>query len=264
MSGRVRLAVAIALLAARAAFAQQAVTIDGAPPLPALWQPAGEAPAPALLLLHGCAGLMTEDGALRRFFANSARRFRAAGWHVLLPDSFGARSRREICTEAERSVTVAMRREDVRRALAWLAARPNVDPARIALVGWSHGASGVLAALAAQPAPAPAAAVVFYPGCPRRRTAPAPGVPLLMLLAQQDDWTPPAPCLALAEHWRAQGAAVEVHVYAESVHGFDSASPVRQRFDVPHRRGGVQVGGNPAARQAALAALDEFLQRWLR
>ncbi|MCX8006126.1 MAG: dienelactone hydrolase family protein [Burkholderiaceae bacterium] len=264
MSGRVRLAAAAALLAARAALAQQAVTIDGAPPLPAIWQPAGEARAPALVLLHGCAGLMTQDGTLRPFFADYARRFRAAGWHVLLPDSFAARNRREVCTEAERSVTVAMRREDVRRALAWLAARPDVDPARIALVGWSHGASTVLAALAAQPAPPPAAAVAFYPGCPGRRAAPAPGVPLLMLLAEQDDWTPPAPCLALAEDWRAQGAAVEVRVYADSVHGFDAAAPVRQRFDVPRRGGGVRVGGNPAARQAALAALDEFLQRWLR
>lgn len=257
--------VAAALAGAQAAFAFESVTIDGAPPLPALWRGAGAGPRPAVLLLHGCGGLLSARGTPQSRYAEYAARFNAAGWHTLIPDSFGARGKREICTERERSVTVAMRRDDALRALAWLAARGDVDVERIALVGWSHGGSTLLATLVAGAAPRPAAAVAFYPGCAQalRGTA-APATPLLLLLGEKDDWTPPAPCLELARRWRAQGAPVAVEMYAEAVHGFDSTRPVRLRSDIPSHPAGVHQGGDAAARAAALRSMDNFLARMLK
>jgi dienelactone hydrolase len=254
-----------ALVCAPAAFAFDPVTIDGAPPLQALWRAAGAGKRPAVLLLHGCGGLFGARGAPQSRYKDYASRFAAAGWHTLMPDSFGARGRREICTERERTVTVAMRRDDALRALAWLAARDDVDAARIAVVGWSHGASALLATLLAASEPKPAAAVAFYPGCAQAlRGVAAPATPLLLLLGEKDDWTPPAPCQALAERWRAQGADVAVQTFADAVHGFDGDRPLRLRHDIPSRPAGVHVGGNAAARADALRALDEFLMRMLK
>jgi dienelactone hydrolase len=254
-----------ALACTQAASAFESFTLDGTPPLPALWRSAGAGPRPAVLLLHGCGGLYTARGTLQARYEEYAARFGAAGWHVLIPDSFGARGKREICTERERSVTVAMRRDDTARALAWLGARGEVDRARIALVGWSHGGSTLLATLAAAVEPRPAAAVAFYPGCAQALRRPAaPSTPLLLLLGEMDDWTPPAPCLALAERWRAQGGAVAVEVYADAVHGFDGERQVRLRTDIPSRPAGVHLGDHAAARTAALQAMDNFLGRMMK
>lgn len=262
----IRAALVLAALACTpAAFAFENVTLDGAPPLPALWRGAGPEKRPAVLLLHGCGGLYSSRGVPQARYEQYAARFNAAGWHALIPDSFGARGKREVCTERARSVTVAMRRDDTLRALAWLAARGDVDAERIALIGWSHGGSTLLATLAAAAVPRPAAAVAFYPGCAQSlRAAPAPATPLLLLLGEKDDWTPPAPCAALAAHWRAQGAPVAVEVYAGAVHGFDSTRPVRLRTDIPSHPAAVHQGGDAAARAAALRAMDNFLSRMLK
>jgi dienelactone hydrolase len=113
-----------------------------------------------------------------------------------------------------------------------------------------------------------AAAVVLYPACRDflRRTF-AIGEPLLMLLGAKDDWTPPGPCLELAEATRAKqpGTEFEMRVYEDSAHGFDSARPVRFWKGIPNGTDpvGVHVGGNPAARAAAFTEIDTFLRRHL-
>jgi hypothetical protein len=85
-----------------------------------------------------------------------------------------------------------------------------------------------------------------------------------MLLGAEDDWTPAAPCVALAA--QATGHAVQVESYAGAYHGFDSTAPVRLRRDVPNgvRPGqGVHVGGQPEARALSQQRLAAFLQeRW--
>jgi dienelactone hydrolase len=89
-----------------------------------------------------------------------------------------------------------------------------------------------------------------------------------MLLGENDDWTPPARCVRLAERTaRAQPQAdVTLRVYADSVHGFDSRQPVRLLREVSNGvdPAGVHVGGNPQARAAALDELDRFLGRILQ
>jgi dienelactone hydrolase len=232
----------------------------------------GDAPRPAVVALHGCGGLW--DGKTDRFeqrYIDYVARLHAAGFHVLLPDSFSARGERSICLQKARarSITVQMRRTDVAAAVRWLAAQPQVDAARIVLLGWSHGATTTLTAINAARSDAVrpvAAAVVFYPGCSALRQQQfVLTQPLLMLLGAEDDWTPAAHCEALIERVRERQpqADVTLRVYPGSHHGFDGAKPVRFRPGVPNGMDpkGVHSGGNPAARDAALAELDRFLQR---
>ena len=238
-----------------------------------LWQPApGAGRRPVVLALHGCGGLRGSRGALDARYVDYAARWNAAGWHVLLADSFSARGVRSICREPgpERSVTLAMRRKDVNAALAWLQSRNDVDPDRIALVGWSNGGSTVLRTIdRPQWTLAPAAAIAFYPGCAAalKNDRYAPAVPLLVLIGALDDWTPARPCEDLERRLNARtaGPRVELVTYADSYHGFDGTGAVRRLNDIP--RGaegyGVHVGGNPAARADALARTDRFLKKYL-
>ncbi len=138
------------------------------------------------------------------------------------------------------------------------------------LLGWSHGASTLLAAVnGARPdAAAVAGAIAFYPGCSAALKQPfAPAAPLLMLLGADDDWTPPAPCERLVARVLEDRPATDLvlKVYPDSVHAFDSRAPVRFRSDVSGgvNRAGVHLGGNPQARAAALAEVERFLARIL-
>jgi dienelactone hydrolase len=269
----VRALISFAFAACGAAHSFQPLTAAGEPALQLHWQPAKEAgPRPAIIALHGCSGLYNNRGRFDDRYTFYAQRWNAAGWHVVAPDSFGSRGQSSICaqTAAERTIKVAHRRDDVLRAAAWLIARDDVDPQRIAVVGWSHGASTALEvidrSLWRQP---PAAIVAYYPGCGgwKRRALVEPAAPVLMLLGEADDWTPAAPCKELADRFQSHRPdTVSVHVYADGHHGFDSRAPVRFRPDIPAGgdKRGVHVGGNPAAREASLAELDQFLSRHLR
>jgi len=235
------------------------------------WMPRpGGGHGPAVVALHGCSGLYDRTGAaFDARYPDYVARLHQAGFHVLLPDSLSSRGRGSICAVPykERSITVETRRGDALAAIDWLVAHPDVDARRIVMLGWSHGATTTLSALnAARPAHARniAAAVVFYPGCSTLlKESFEMRVPTLMLLGENDDWTPPELCVRLAERIRqAQpGAEIDVHLYSDSHHGFDSTQPVRFRPNVPNgaSREGVHSGGNPATRAAALSELDAFL-----
>lgn len=273
---RVRVLAALAAAAALAgplhAEPVQITSLDGTA-IAAHWLPApGGGTGPAVLALHGCGGLYNRDGrSLDARYPEYTARLHAAGVHVLLTDSFTPRGARQICSvkNGERSITVETRRQDAIAAVRWLAARSEVDAQRIVLLGWSHGAMTLLAAINAARAPhaAPlAGAVAFYPGC--RATLQQPfrlETPLLLLLGEKDDWTPPGRCIALAEQVvKAQPQAdLTLRVYPDAHHGFDSARPVRLRADVPNgvNPAGVHVGGHPEARAAALAEFDRFVAR---
>ncbi|HET9025533.1 MAG TPA: dienelactone hydrolase family protein [Burkholderiaceae bacterium] len=265
------LAAVLALAAPTASAERVRIAAPDGTTLVAHWMPRpGGGFGPAVIALHGCAGLFERTGtAFDPRYPEYASLLHRAGFHVLLPDSFGSRGSGSICAlpSGHRRITVEMRRGDALAAIDWLASHPDVDPRRIVLLGWSHGATTTLSALnTARPTYARtiAAAIVFYPGCstilkePFRLQA-----PLLMLLGEKDDWTPPRTCTQLAERtWAAQpDVAFDVHVYSDSHHGFDSTRPVRLWRDVSTGVDpkGVHTGGNPAARAAALREMSAFL-----
>lgn len=250
------------------------VTVSGDFPLQLQWQAAQQGGRrPAIIALHGCGGLYGSRGQLDGRYTSYAKRWNGMGWHVAAPDSFGSRGEGSICKQPadKRAVKVAQRRDDVLRTAAWLSTRADVDPRRIAVVGWSNGGSTALEVVdrSLWQTPLPAAVVAYYPGCGawKRRALVQPAAPILILLGEADEWTPAAPCQQLGERFQADyPGMVTVRVYADGHHGFDSRSPVRFRADIPAGidKRGVHVGGNPAAREAALAELDQFLGQHLR
>ena len=224
-----------------------------------------------VIALHGCGGLYATTGS-RKGQLNARQQamamlLTAEGYSVIFPDSLTPRGETEVCTQkiGLRNVGQTERRADVLGTLEWVAAQPWAQPNRIALLGWSHGGSAVLAATDATRADVraqavkPAVAVAFYPGCAAAlKSGYKPTVPLVLMLGEKDDWTPPEPCVALGKY-----VGAEVNVYADSFHGFDAPSgQVRLRTDVPNGINpgkGVHVGPNPVARQQANARLLSVL-----
>jgi dienelactone hydrolase len=242
-----------------------------------LYEPEGPPPPagrPAVVALHGCSGLFNPGGGFAARYPTWARHLVAQGYVVLFPDSFGSRGFDDVCSipVGQRSIRPYDRRLDVLGALEFLAAREGVARDRIALLGWSHGGSSVLATIDGRDAavaefrsrpgapPFFRAAVAFYPGCQpwlRRWRA---AVPLAIHIGEIDDWTPAAPCVALGDDAKGHDPPVDVHVYADSHHGFDAPrGPVRELQNVRGKET-VHVGPNPAARTIAIERTDAFLR----
>jgi dienelactone hydrolase len=232
-----------------------------------LRRPAGATPrVPAVVALHGCGGLFSPRGTLAKRETDWAERLSAEGYAVLLPDSFNPRGYRQVCTVAgeERAIHPAQRAYDALAAADWLGQQPFIDPSRLALMGWSNGGSTVLATIDAsrkgRAAPPFRTAIAFYPGCriSAERATYAPSVPLTILIGSADDWTSPEPCRALAAR-----LPIRLIEYPGAVHDFDAPNaPQRTRTGVGVSSGGngtVQVGTDPAAREAALAEVQRIL-----
>jgi len=237
-------------------------------------RPDGATARAAVVALHGCGGLYDRQGQLSARHRMAVDRLIAQGFVVLMPDSFGPRGLREICSRGyrDRRVDIGQRRLDTLAALAHLTEREGIGRDRIALLGWSNGGTTVLSVIdavrALPPGPASpgvARAIAFYPGCGaalRERARPA--VPVLLLLGAEDDWTPARLCEQWANETHGPGRpAIAVEVYAGAHHGFDGpgSTPVR-RTDVPHAPDGrgVTTGGHPQARRLSWERVGQWLQ----
>jgi len=236
--------------------------------------PGASATRAAVVALHGCGGLYDRQGQLSARHRMAVDRLIAQGFVVLMPDSFGPRGLREICSRGyrDRRIDIVQRRLDTLAALAHLSEREGIGRDRIALLGWSNGGTTVLAMIDATVATGAGAtpagfarAIAFYPGCGaalRERARPA--VPVLLLLGAEDDWTPARLCEQWANETRGPGLpAIEVEVYAGAHHGFDGpgSTPVR-RTDVPHAPDGrgVTTGGHPQARRLSWERVGDWLR----
>jgi dienelactone hydrolase len=261
---------------------------DGAVRIEALfYKPEGTMPEggwPAVIALHGCGGIYSEIQSRRdepnARHAKRAEALLASGYAVVFPDSFRSRGIEQICTSRadQRAVTAARRRLDALGALAWLGSRSDVAKDRIALLGWSHGGSTVLATINAGDGVVASAteripiraAVAFYPGCTpsaqseQWRTS----TPTRILIGAADDWTPAKPCEALDARAKERNWPLQTTIYEGAYHGFDApGGRVRLRDDVPggvNPGRGVHVGPDPKAREDADRRVDAFLAERLR
>ncbi len=205
---------------------------------------AGEAPLPTVLAFLGCGGVFDREGRPRPLIEPYAAAANAAGWQLVVVDSFAVRGLGY--EEAVARVCSGWRlrgREragDVVAALALARGRADVDGERIVLAGWSHGAWAVMDALsydleadfphtlrAADPSLLEGLAGVFlvYPYCgllPRaeRGWAHAPAR-VRVVAVEGDEMAPPEDCAPAFRRLSAEGLPVAVTTLSGATHAFD-------------------------------------------
>jgi dienelactone hydrolase len=289
--------IAFALVLAPAVAAQQAepdapdkraletvhfASLDGKTNLTAyLGRHPGDAPRPAVVLMHGCSGLLNPQGRIFPIFRAWMRALFAKGYDVLTVDSAASRGFGQTCTAGPSRITMWHDRpSDAYAALQYLQAQPFVQGGRIALMGWSQGGGVVLLSINDKSISRPPAlkqdfkaAVSFYPGAcsetyqSKPWTAVEPKswttqVPLLVLFGEADTWTPLVPCEEFLGGAKARGNPVELKIYPSAVHAFDA--PNLPRTELPAYRTGngpvPVIGTDKEARADAFPRVLEFLK----
>jgi dienelactone hydrolase len=173
-----RLAASLVALAlsTTAVAAQQSVnfiSLDARTNLTAhLSRPAGDAPRPAVVMMHGCSGLLNSKGSMIGLYRAWMRALVVQGYVVLAVDSASSRGFGQTCSAGPDRITMWRDRpRDAYAALQYLQAQPFVQAGRIGLMGWSQGGGVVLLSINDKSIGRPAglardfkAAVSFYPG----------------------------------------------------------------------------------------------------
>jgi dienelactone hydrolase len=266
-------AVALLGLGAGAGAAKQVIVPSAGVELPAYIYPGvKDKPGPAIVMLHGCSGLLDKKGKPIKSYVFWAEHFQKLGYTALLVDSYTPRGVKEICTQRDRAILPERERShDAHAALAWLRKHPDVDPTKIHLMGWSNGAMTVLHAIRVNAAGAVPgvqfrAAVAMYPGCAGVNKLPDYEInaPLLIQSGAADDWTPAKPCAELVSRLAKTGADATMDSYPGAYHSFDRLDlPVRFRADVRNPSSptgwGATIGSNLQARDKAITRITAFI-----
>jgi dienelactone hydrolase len=201
----------------------------------ALYKPDGPGPFPALVLHHQCGGL-GQDRWQNLSMLEWARQAVGQGYVALVIDSLAPRGVKTVCMGAQGGVNFPRGVRDALQAADHLRRLEFVDKDRIALAGYSWGAMVAVLASSQRWANALAAgsrfaaAVSFYPGC--FTIKPAAGRPyeivnadidrpLLVLMGERDNETPPGECVPKLEAAKRAGAPVTWHVYPAATHCWD-------------------------------------------
>ena len=254
-------------------------SLDAAAPMLSglLLKPDGAGPFPAVVMLHGCAGMWTKSGKLSKRPTFWSKWLLERGYVVLLADSFTARGLKSICRTKDRPITPEKDRPyDAYGALKYLQSRPDVRPDRVALMGWSNGAMTLLWTIRTQAAQRPhdlkhdfRAAIGFYPGCVQVSKVPfATKIPTTIQIGAEDDWTLPEPCRKLVQHAKTAGSPIDITIHSGAYHNFDHPSSKVHTITTKnsvYASGEKQVhtGTNPEARAKAIENVAAFLGIWL-
>jgi dienelactone hydrolase len=239
-----------------------------------LVRPAGRGPFPAVVQLHGCAGLEAQSYRWARWLADH-------GYVALVVDSFGPRKVKGDCRTGPDEPPITARFDDAIGALRYLQSRPDVLRDRIAAIGWSQGGVYAMAVIngpslerAKQrgvelPSIGFAASIGVYPGGCFSLVNQQVVHPLLVLIGGADDWTPAEKCAEMVEAMKSRGAAAAIVVYPGAHHYFDregQRQEVLAEVENETKPGGF---GATVAYQAEAAAdtyrqVEAFLARHLR
>jgi dienelactone hydrolase len=252
----------------------------------------GNGRVPAVVLVHGSGGMASNIDYWEQ-------QLNAMGIATFAIDDFSGRGIMETRTNQTRLGSLAPI-VDAYRALQVLAARPWIDPNRIALMGFSRGGTIALYASlirfqkAYLQGPATFAAYIpFYPTCSFRYIGDEAlaDKPIRIFDGLADDYVSPVACTAYVERLRKAGENVQITQYPGAYHMFDTPtfaqsvlltdtqtrincaateeSPgqvVNPQTKQPFTWNdacvgrGPHVGYNAAAAAAATAAVKEFLR----
>lgn len=197
----------------------------------AIYKPEGPGPFPALVLLHSCGGVRPE-------IEDWAKEAVSRGYVAFVLDSLGPRGVSSVCLPPVQ-VSFLRGTRDAFQALAHLEKFSFVDPQRIGLMGFSWGAMVGLIASSTSRADVLsdgkrfAAVVSLYPACwfPAFRNLPEgeflrPDTdrPVLVLMGEADNETPPADCIPRLKALADKSVPVEWHLYPGATHCWDCSS----------------------------------------
>jgi len=202
--------------------------------------PEANEPRPAVLMLHGCSGV--KPSLFRR-----ARELVALGYAAVIVDSYTGRDIHweKVCDGRE--LFGDQRAADVLVALQYARNHPAIAGDRLFVLGYSHGGWAALEALAydgalprgltdspADPLQGLRGVIAWYPYCgiaTRFRAGWKSDIPVLMLLAAEDETTAPGPCVEVARRQADAGQPLEWHVFDKVSHGFDTLEEWVLRYD---------------------------------
>jgi dienelactone hydrolase len=179
--------------------------------------PNGNAPYPAVVVLHGCNGMFGNSAVI-------ADRLSSWGYVTLVVDSLGPRVS-GIANRCGRGLPEQA--FDAFAALSYLSELDFVDRARVAVLGQSEGGYQALHlmdhdSLAAQFFTERfRAAIVYYPYC----DIPAAKMtgPILILIGEADETSPVEQCRGMVARARPDSAPITLTVYPGVHHNFDVA-----------------------------------------
>jgi dienelactone hydrolase len=244
---------------------------------------------PAVVLLHGAGGIDANTDPW-------ARELNEIGVAALIIDSFTGRGIGEGPDTAGRASHLTMI-GDAYRALELLSRHPRIDPARIAVMGFSRGGAAALYAslrrfqhMHGPPGMEFAAYLPFYAPCwiTYIDDEQVSDRPIRLFHGAADDWTPVEPCRQYVARLHRLGKDVQLMEYPGAHHGFDMPWPL-QHFSAYKGLGtcaleerpdgkivnrdtgqpwhpsdacttdGVTAGADPRADVEAVRAVKEFL-----
>jgi dienelactone hydrolase len=239
-----------------------------------LVRPAGPGPFPAVVQLHGCAGIEAQSFRWARWLAEH-------GYVALVMDSFGPRGVKGDCRSGPDDPPITARFDDAFGALRYLQSQTYVRADRVAAIGWSQGGVYAMAVIngpslerarrrgVALPATGFAAGIGVYPGGCFSLVNEQVIRPLLVLIGEADDWTPAAKCREMVEAMRGRGADATIVTYPGAYHYFDVEGQrleVQAHVENDNRPGGfgATVSYQAEAAMDARRRVEEFLARKLK
>lgn len=218
-----------------------------------LYRPQGSGKFPALVLSHGCGGIMGQ--------VDWAWWLATQDYVALAVDHFAGRGITNECVPGVGSVPDRL--WDLLGGAAYLRSLPFVDQDRIGIMGWSLGgmvALRVARDMFARNAPGLRAVVAFYPGGCGGELGSDTIVPILLLLGEADDWTSTQACVQVAREIRENGRVIEWEVFPQATHGFD----MKQLGNYTSYYLGHALRYSPWATAEAMQRIQGFLGRHLR
>jgi dienelactone hydrolase len=185
----------------------------------------GAAKQPVVILLHSASGPIAEGAP----FEEWPRVLNEIGIATFAVDSFAGRGLVNYPGDSNK-ISFLTRIIDAYRALEVVAKEPRIDPSRIAVMGFSGGASAALYSSMARfqkmygnPDLQFVGHISAYSGCNVRiRDDENVTKPILMLHGTADDLTLIAPCREYAERLSKAGKSARIIEYPDAHHQFDA------------------------------------------
>ncbi|MES2354742.1 MAG: dienelactone hydrolase family protein [Pseudomonadota bacterium] len=229
-----------------------------------VFKPAGNGPFPAVVMMHGCAGVYSFSDPTKGI-ANTYRewgdRLVAAGYVAVMVDSFTPRGLQNQCGNSIVS-EVTERPLDAYATYNWLVGQSFVKQQDIGLIGWSHGGSSVLATADQTLVPSgekPFKIIVaFYPGCWMsgafngvNKSTWMPYSPVVILHGTEDQTCSISNCITRVS--RASSMAT-LTPYTGAHHSFDQATKITDVYTA------ADLSAKSAADVLALTTLNNRLK----